>query len=249
MAVLLSALVVAGVAFAAVDSRTSAEAAPAVASQTQVEAGRQLYVEGCASCHGIAGEGTAEYPTLIGAGAAAVHFQVSTGRMPAAAPATQIVAKPPVYTDEEIAALAAYVASLGAGPAIPTAQDLDYEGSNLAEGGVLWRTNCMQCHNFAGRGGALSEGAFAPGIMTADPQLVYEAMLTGPQNMPVFSNETLTPEAKQAIIKYVEFLKSAPDPGGLALGSFGPVTEGVLVWVAGLGVLLGITVWIGAKVR
>ncbi len=249
MAVLIVGLVATGVAFAVVDAGTTASAAAPMASQTQVEAGRQLYVEGCASCHGIAAEGTAEYPTLIGVGAAAVDFQVSTGRMPAVAPGVQIPQKPNTYTPEEIAALAAYVASLGAGPAIPTAADLDYSGADLAVGGVLFRTNCAQCHNFAGKGGALSEGAYAPSLMGATPTLMYEAMLTGPQNMPVFSNQTLTPEAKLAVIKYVQYLREAPDPGGLALGSFGPVTEGLFVWLAGLGALLAVTVWIGAKVR
>lgn len=249
VAVLLVGLVAAGVAFAAVDAGTTASAAVPTASQTQVEAGRQLYVEGCATCHGIAGEGTADYPTLIGVGAAAVDFQVSTGRMPAAAPGTQVPQKPRNYSDEEIADLAAYIASLGAGPEIPSAADLDYDGADLAEGGVLFRTNCMQCHNFAGKGGALSDGAYAPSLMSATPKDIYEAMLTGPQNMPVFSNQTLTPEGKQAIIKYVQYLQSSPDPGGFALGSFGPVTEGLLIWIVGLGAVLAVTVWIGAKVR
>jgi ubiquinol-cytochrome c reductase cytochrome c subunit len=249
VAVLLVGLLAAGIAFTAINTGTSAQAATATASQSQVEAGRQLYLEGCATCHGIGGQGTENNPPLIGVGAAAVHFQVSTGRMPLAAPAVQAVERPPVYTDEQVAQLAAYVASLGAGPPIPTAADLDYSGADLAQGGVLFRTNCQQCHNFAGKGGALSEGGFAPSLMNATPQLMWEAMITGPQQMPIFSNQTLPPESKQDIIKYVRHLQDAPDPGGLALGSLGPVTEGVFVWVAGLGALLAAAVWIGAKVR
>lgn len=249
--VLVAGLIVAGVAFAAVDAGTTASAATstATASQTQVEQGRQLYVEGCVSCHGIAGQGSAEYPSLIGAGAAAVDFQVRTGRMPATSPMSQIPTKPRLYSDDEIAALAAYVASLGAGPAIPSDAQIDYSDADLGEGGVLFRTNCMQCHNFAGKGGALSEGAFAPNLMNASAREIYEAMLTGPQNMPIFSDTTLTPEAKQAIIAYVKHLQDAPDPGGFALGSFGPVTEGVFIWTAGLGLLIAVAVWVGAKVR
>jgi len=74
-------------------------------------------------------------------------------------------------------------------------------------------------------------------------------MLTGPQNMPVFNDKTMPPAQKQAIIKYIKNLQQAQAPGGLALGSYGPVTEGVFIWTAGIGALLAAAVWIGAKVR
>jgi ubiquinol-cytochrome c reductase cytochrome c subunit len=247
LVVLLAGLVMTGVGYAAVTS--TAEAASPVASQTQVDQGRQLFLEGCASCHGLAAQGSASGPGLIGVGAAAVDFQVTTGRMPLAAPANQAPRKTPIYTPEQVAALAAYVATLGPGPAIPTDSELSTADADLAEGGELFRTNCAQCHNFAGRGGALSNGKYAPSMMNATPREMFEAMLTGPQNMPNFPNTTLPIEKKQAIIKYVEHLQTAPDPGGLALGSFGPVTEGVFIWTAGIGALLAAAVWIGAKVR
>jgi len=227
-------------------------------TSAMVEEGRQLFVEGCSSCHGLNAEGIDGAtvnnggnggPSLIGVGAAAVDFQVSTGRMPLAGPEAQAPAKTPQYTPEETAALAAYIASLAPGPAIPSEEQLDYEGADLAEGGELFRTNCSQCHNFAGRGGALSDGAYAPSLMDATPLQMYEAMLTGPQQMPVFGEGTLTPEDKQAIIKYIEEVKTAPNPGGHDLGSLGPVTEGVFLWTAGLGLVIAVAVWIGAKVR
>ena len=227
-------------------------------TSAMVEEGRQLFVEGCSSCHGLNAEGIDGAtvnnggnggPSLIGVGAAAVDFQVSTGRMPLAGPEAQAPAKTPLYTPEETAALAAYIASLAPGPAIPSEEQLDYEGADLAEGGELFRTNCSQCHNFAGRGGALSDGAYAPSLMDATPLQMYEAMLTGPQQMPVFGEGTLTPEDKQAIIKYIEEVKTAPNPGGHDLGSLGPVTEGVFLWTAGLGLVIAVAVWIGAKVR
>ena len=133
--------------------------------------------------------------------------------------------------------------------AIPSEEDLHTSEASLSEGGELYRTNCAQCHNFAGRGGALSEGKYAPTLMKATPREIYEAMLTGPQNMPNFPDTTVPEEQKQAIIKFIEHLQDSPDPGGLALGSFGPVTEGVFIWTAGLGALLAAAVWIGAKVR
>ncbi|HEY7857338.1 MAG TPA: c-type cytochrome [Candidatus Nanopelagicales bacterium] len=245
----MTALVATGITFAAVSAATSASAAPAQASQTQVEAGRQLYLEGCATCHGLGAQGTEGYPSLIGVGAAAVDFQVSTGRMPLAESGVQAPQKPNTYTPEQISDLAAFVASLGAGPAIPSDSDLDTSAASLSEGGELFRINCQQCHNFAGVGGALSDGAYAPSLMNATPRLMWEAMVTGPQQMPVFSNGTLTPQNKQAIIKYITDMQSRPDPGGLSLGSYGPVTEGLFAWIAGLGALLAAAVWIGAKVR
>jgi ubiquinol-cytochrome c reductase cytochrome c subunit len=247
LVVLLGALVATGLGYTAVTG--TAEAAPQAASQTQVDQGRQLFLEGCATCHGLAAQGTASGPGLIGVGAAAVDFQVSTGRMPLAENAQQAPRKTPVYTSDQVAALSAYVASLGAGPAIPSASDLDTSDATLAEGGLLFRTNCAQCHNFAGKGGALSDGKFAPSLMNATPREMYEAMITGPQNMPNFTNSTLPVAQKQAIIKYIQNLQAAPAPGGLALGSFGPVTEGVFVWTAGIGALLLAAVWIWAKVR
>ena len=247
LVVLLAALVATGVGYAAVTD--SAQAAAPQASETQVQAGRQLFLEGCATCHGLAAQGTADGPGLIGVGAASVDFQVTTGRMPLSAPAVQAPRKTPQYSAEQTANLAAYVASLGAGPAIPTDSELATTDANLAEGGELFRTNCAQCHNFAGKGGALSDGKYAPTLMNATPTEMFEAMLTGPQNMPNFPNTTLPLEKKQAIVKYITHLQSQADPGGLALGSYGPVTEGVFIWTAGIGALLLAAVWIGAKVR
>jgi ubiquinol-cytochrome c reductase cytochrome c subunit len=240
-------LLTTGIGYAAVTG--SAEASAPTASASQVEEGKKLYLEGCATCHGLAAQGSTDGPSLIGVGAAAVDFQVSTGRMPLAGPTNQAPVKPYSYSAEEVAALAAFVASLAPGPAIPTSEELNTDEANLAEGGELFRTNCAQCHNFAGKGGALSEGKYAPSLMNASDKTIWEAMDTGPQNMPNFPNTTMPTEQKQAIIKYVKNLQSGEAPGGLALGSFGPVTEGVFIWTAGLGALLAAAVWIGAKVR
>jgi ubiquinol-cytochrome c reductase cytochrome c subunit len=194
-------------------------------------------------------EGSANGPTLIGVGAASVHFQVATGRMPLAAPGAQAVAKDPQYSADETAQLSAYVASLAPGPAIPTAEQLDYEDADIAEGGVLFRVNCAQCHQAAGQGGALTYGKYAPSLMEATPQEMYEAMVSGPQSMPVFSNGTLPVEEKKAIIAYVSELQVAPNPGGLSLGRVGPVTEGLFLWTAVFAALIGAAVWIGIKAR
>lgn len=253
------ALVAVGATYAAINATSKASAAPAeTATSAKIEEGRKLFVEGCSSCHGLNAEGIDGAtvnnggnggPSLIGVGSASVHFQVSTGRMPLAGPEAQAPAKDVQYTPEEISALAAYVASLAPGPASPSEEELDFSEASVSEGGELFRTNCSQCHNVSGRGGALSDGAYAPSLMQSTPQQIYEAMLTGPQQMPVFSNATLTVEDKQAILAYVDNLRTAPNPAGQDLGALGPVTEGLFVWLVGLTLFIAVAIWIGAKVR
>ena len=166
-----------------------------------------------------------------------------------AGPAVQAPATKVIYTETEIAALAAYVDSLGAGPAIPTEEQISTEGTNLALGGELFRTNCSQCHGVSGKGGALSEGRWAPSLMESDAKEIVEAMLTGPQNMPKFSDQTITPQEKRDIIRYIQELQAQKDPGGNGLGRLGPVTEGLFLFVVGMGALVIIAVWIGAKAK
>jgi len=241
-----------GVLYAAIGNAATASAdgtANTTANSEQIEAGAQLFAEGCSSCHGLGAQGGPEAPTLIGVGAAAVDFQVSTGRMPLATPQAQAPVKPVIYSDEEIAQLAAFVGSLSPGPAIPSDEDIAYQDADLAEGGVLFRTNCSQCHNFAGSGGALSNGAYAPNLRDATPRQIYEAMITGPESMPVFSDATLTPEDKRSIIKYIQNFDQEPTYGGWGIGALGPVTEGLFIWVIGIGGMIAAAVWIGAKVR
>jgi ubiquinol-cytochrome c reductase cytochrome c subunit len=207
--------------------------------------GRALFLQGCASCHGLNAEGGKTAPSLIGVGAAAVDFQVGTGRMPLEAHTTEAQRKPVRYTDTEIEQMAAYVASLGAGPAIPS--ELNYQQADLAFGGSLFRTNCAQCHNFAGSGGALTYGKYAPSLSLATPKQIYEAMVTGPESMPVFGDQQITPGQKLAIIKYIRTIKAEPNPGGAGLGRVGPVTETAVAWLVGIGVLVFVTMWIGSK--
>jgi ubiquinol-cytochrome c reductase cytochrome c subunit len=189
-------------------------------------------------------------PSLVGVGAASVDFQVGTGRMPMADMSQQAMRKLPLYTPEETAALAAYVASLAPGPEIPTEAQLNYErDGSTAEGGELFRTNCAMCHNFAGQGGALTQGKYAPTLMGIETKHIYEAMVTGPQAMPVFSDKTITPEEKLSIIKWIKTAEAEPNLGGASLGRVGPVTEGLLVWTFGLGILIGVAVWLAMKAK
>jgi ubiquinol-cytochrome c reductase cytochrome c subunit len=191
-------------------------------------------------------QGTSQGPSLIGVGAAAVDFQVGTGRMPLAATGPQAEEKPPQFTDEQVAALAVYVASKGPGPAIPDEELLQGDG-DAAAGAELFRINCAMCHNVAGAGGALTEGKFAPPLGGVAANHIYEAMQTGPQNMPVFNDYNLTPEDKADVITYLKYLDETPSVGGFGLGNLGPVSEGLFIWIFGLGAIVGITIWLTAK--
>jgi ubiquinol-cytochrome c reductase cytochrome c subunit len=247
--VLLLALAATGGLYAAF-----APASKAQADETQtslaIDEGKKLYTVGCASCHGTGGQGTSDGPSLVGVGAAAVDFQVGTGRMPAStSQMAQIPPKKNIYSQAEIDQLAAYVASLGAGPAIPKEDQYSPQGADIAKGGDLFRTNCAQCHNFTGKGGALTKGKFAPSLEDVDPKHIYEAMQTGPQNMPSFPDTTMPEQNKKDIIAYLNAVngEETESYGGLELGGLGPVSEGLFGWIFGLGSLIAVAVWVAAR--
>ena len=236
-----------------------AQAGSAAASEEQVAQGRELFLVSCSFCHGQNGEGIRTQngnqlgPSLVGVGAAAVDFQVGTGRMPMARPGAQVPRKPQTFNDDEVAALAAYVASLGPGPAIPDESDYSVAGLSdeerqqaITNGGQIFLTNCTACHNFEGSGGAMPRGGNAPQIRGVEPRYIYEALLTGPQNMPNFSNGNLSPDEKRDVIAYLGSLEELPNYGGFGLGGLGPVAEGLAAWVLGIGSLVGVAVWIAA---
>lgn len=246
---LVLALLSIGTTFSVAGAATGAPITAAERSAL-IEEGQRIFLKGCSSCHGINLEGSAIAPALLGVGAASVDFQVATGRMPVADMSAQIARKKPVYDEKQVEALAAYVASLAPGPEVPGESQLNYErDGSVAEGGELFRTNCAMCHNFAGQGGALSQGKYAPTVMGVLPRHIYEAMVTGPQSMPVFSDKTITPEEKLSIIKWIKAAEAEPQLGGASLGRVGPVTEGLLVWTLGLGLLVGVAVWLAMKAR
>lgn len=214
-----------------------------------IRQGEQLYNNACITCHGANLQGVQDRgPSLVGVGSAAVHFQVSSGRMPMVRQEAQAERKPPKFTPEQIDALEAYVQAYGGGPEAPEAAGAALRGPDSARGGELFRLNCASCHNFTGRGIAMSQGKFAPNLQDASEQQIYEAMLTGPQNMPKFSDRQLTPEEKKDIVAYIKSVTNGNNnPGGNDLGGYGPGPETVIAWVVGLGALIGITLWIGAR--
>ena len=228
----------------------------AVADESQsalLRNGKQLYETSCVSCHGANLQGVGDRgPSLVGVGEAAVYFQVSTGRMPAMSLNAQAPSKAPNFDDTQIDALGAFIQANGGGPMVvrdangEIAQESLTHG-DVARGGDLFRLNCASCHNFTGKGGALSSGKYAPDLGSASPQAIYTAMLTGPQNMPKFSDRQLSPEEKVDIVSYVRHAAEARSPGGYGLGGFGPTSEAMAMWIIGIVAVIGVAMWIGAR--
>ncbi len=236
-AALLLGLVVVALVYGSLTSRGGVtEASAAVGAQQDVMAGQKLFQANCSSCHGLEAQGTSQAPSLIGAGAAAVDFQVSTGRMPAKEVGAENERKPvdrsPTQADP-----------------IPDSQQVSTTGADTALGYQLFSANCSQCHNAGLSGGALTYGKDAPPLTAATPTQIYEAMLTGPEAMPVFADGAVTPQAKKDIIAYITQTRVEPNPGGFSLGRTGPITEGLVIFFGGLGFLILIALWITAKRR
>lgn len=249
--VLVMALVGAG--FLASVFTPTPQTAVAQADPALVREGEQTYNNGCITCHGANLQGVeGRGPSLIGVGEAAVYFQVSSGRMPAVRGEAQAQRKPAKYDQAEIDALGAFIQANGGGPEVVRNEDGSIAqeslvGGDVSRGGELYRLNCASCHNFTGRGGALSSGQYAPALDPANEQQILTAMITGPQNMPKFSDRQLSPEEKADIIAYVKSATETTNPGGYGLGGIGPVSEGLVIWIVGIVAVVGATLWIGAR--
>ncbi|MFN2388625.1 MAG: c-type cytochrome [Actinomycetota bacterium] len=202
--------------------------------------GGELYLQYCASCHGAGAGGTANGPSLLGVGPAAVDFQLRTGRMPLSDPARQAQRKPSPFEPQQIEALVDYVASLSpGGPAIPS---IAPEQGDLAAGSELFINECAPCHGATGNGGAVGADALAPPVGNASPLEVAEATLTGPGQMPRFA---FSPEELDAIVAFTEHLRTTPAHGGADIGGIGSVPEGFVAWFGGALTLVVIAYVVG----
>ncbi|MGP6171736.1 cytochrome bc1 complex diheme cytochrome c subunit [Microbacterium sp. A196] len=240
-------LLITGGIYAGASAAMAATETPTSAStQLTVDDGKKLFQANCATCHGLDLQGTPEGPSLYGVGELAVEFQVATGRMPLQMQGPQAPQKPVQFTHDQIDAMASYVQSVAPGPSYPADEILDGEG-DVAHGAELFRVNCAMCHNVAAAGGALTEGKYAPGLAGTSALHIYAAMVTGPQNMPVFSDMNLSDTDKRDIISALLFQQQEVQIGGFTLGSLGPVSEGLFIWIFGIGGLVAVTVWITAK--
>lgn len=245
--VMLGALGAMGTAYATFATSSGADAEGQTAEK--IATGQGIYSNSCITCHGPNLEGVrGQGPSLVGVGSAATYFQVITGRMPVAAQGAYIQGRPPKFDEEETEALAAYVQSVGGGPETPEG-DLRSQSSQIAQGGEIFRQNCASCHGNTGAGAPLSGGKSAPNLHDATDKEIYTAMLSGPANMPIFGDSTITPADKKAVISYIQTLKASADPGGDGIARIGPVSEAVVIWVGGVGALMIAILWIGARTR
>jgi ubiquinol-cytochrome c reductase cytochrome c subunit len=250
-AVVVLGLAFVGTLYAAITGAGQSNAATVPPSlQAQIARGQVIFDQTCATCHGLQAQGTpGTAPSLIGVGAAAVYFQVSTGRMPLRENGAEADRKPPQLTPAQTRAVAAYIQALGGGPTIPSPSMVSTNGANVGLGQELFTANCAQCHNFDGAGGALTSGKYAPSLNASTPTQIYTAMLTGPEAMPVFNDTTITPAQKRDIIAYVIDTRNTPNPGGFSLGRVGPVTEGLVAFLGLLFFMVLAAMWITAKHR
>lgn len=244
--VLLLALSLLGALYAGVAGPSAAQEEEEPTSLSmEIEEGRDLYLTGCSTCHGLQLQGGAGGPALVGVGASSVWFQVESGRMPLYAGVQQAPRKTPRYSIDEIDAMAKYIQVAGGGG--PTLPPGDLTDGDLQLGGALFRNNCASCHNFAGSGGALTYGKYAPALDVSSPRVIYAAMQTGPESMPRYGDAQLLPEEKRAITRYVRYITESENVGGAGLGRYGPTAEGLLAWVLGITVMVALTLWIGAR--
>ncbi|WP_300266418.1 cytochrome c [Microbacterium sp.] len=239
-------LITGGIYAGATAAMAATEPTTSASTQLTVDDGEKLFQANCATCHGMDLQGTDNGPSLYGVGELSVEFQLATGRMPLQMQGPQAPQKEPQFTQPQIESMAAYVQSVAPGPSYPADEVLDGEG-DVAHGAELFRVNCAMCHNVAAAGGALTEGKYAPGLKNTSALHIYAAMVTGPQNMPVFGDMNLSEEDKRDIISALLFQQEAVSVGGFTLGSLGPVSEGLFIWIFGIGALVAISVWITAK--
>ncbi len=215
-----------------------------------IPAGQALFAQDCASCHGSDAQGTQYAPNLVGLGPATIDFWITTGRMPAKNPrAVQAPEKPPQLTDRQALEVAAYVNSLD--PATPFIPHVNTQSASLSEGADLFSINCAACHTITGAGDALAKNTFSPSLHTyGQPTAtqVAEAIRTGPANMPRFNGGNLTDAEVADITKYVvEKIQHPDNPGGFGLGGIGPVTEGFVGLLFGVGGMMLLAYWTGDR--
>ncbi len=214
--------------------------------RSYVPAGQALFATFCSSCHGTEAAGTYRAPNLVGVGPATVDFWVSTGRMPADnTSAIQAPTKPAKLSDKQALQIAAFINSLDpAGPAIPK---VNLRGANVADGASIFALNCAACHTITGTGDELAFGTFAPSLRSATATQVAEAIRTGPANMPRFTGNLTNAQVRDVVAYVTEYIQHPSNPGGFALGGVGPVAEGFVALLFGVGLLALIGYWIGER--
>jgi ubiquinol-cytochrome c reductase cytochrome c subunit len=225
---------------------TLALAAPGSGAQRPADPahGRQLYVSGCSSCHGIAARGIpTRGPSLRGVGALAADFYLRTGRMPLARPDDYPIRAHSVYSQAQRADLVAYIASFG-GPPIPR---VNPAAGSLPLGKELFTEHCAGCHQVVGQGGVVTPNTIAPPLDEAKPIDVAEALRIGPYVMPRFNEKLIDSHQVDSLARYVQHLHNLPNDGGWGIGNIGPIPEGLVLWGLGIVALLVVARLIGER--
>ncbi|HEX6761614.1 MAG TPA: c-type cytochrome [Gaiellaceae bacterium] len=237
----------------------AAPAAAAGGSMPLVTQGKHLYGRYCISCHALAGTTTPKTvgagplrqqhqqqivaPSLQGVGALAADFYLRTGYMPLQRVGLQPRRSRVLFSERQIRALTAYVASLGPGPPIPHPHP---ERGSLSEGMALFTRNCAGCHQVAAEGGYVT-GAVPPPLEDATATQIAEAVRIGPYVMPRFSKKAISDAELDSIVRYVEYTKHPDDRGGWALGHLGPVPEGLVTFFVAMAALVFTCVVVGRR--
>jgi ubiquinol-cytochrome c reductase cytochrome c subunit len=246
--VAVSAVPSAGASAKAAASATQAGIHYFVPPASYIAPGQALFAANCSSCHGLEANGKQGVaPNLQGLGAGTVDFWVSTGRMPLENLSVQATRKPPRFNRNQTLEIAAFVQSLtpGEGTQIPV---VNTSKADLENGNTLFTLNCAACHTISGAGDALAEGAYAPSLHLATPTQVVEAIRSGPGNMPHFGPGNITdPEARDIAAYVTGVLQHPNNAGGVGLGGIGPVGEGFVGLLIGVGVLMLVCFWIGDR--
>jgi ubiquinol-cytochrome c reductase cytochrome c subunit len=236
---------------------------PAAAAAPSVKQGEHLYGRYCVSCHGMNGSGvhparqigagpgraqTQQHvvaPPLRGVGARAADFYLRTGYMPLQKIGLQPRRSTVIFDEQQLRSLIAYVASLGGGPPIPQPHP---ERGDISLGQHLFTDNCAGCHQVMAEGGYVT-GAVPPALENATAVQVAEAVRIGPNVMPTFSRNQISPHELDSIIRYVEYTKNPDDRGGWAIGHLGPLPEGLVTWFIAAVATIGFCVVIGTRLR
>lgn len=214
--------------------------------KSYIQAGEELFEQVCSSCHEAKAQGGPLAPSLRGVGSGTVDFWVTTGRMPAATPlSVQAQTKPPKLSNQEAAEIAAWVTSLS--PAPPFIPQVNVKAANLATGANLFALNCAACHTITGAGDELAYGTNAPSLHFATATQIAEAIRSGPGNMPRFTGNLSDSQVADIVAYVSEKIQHPTNSGGWALGGIGPVTEGFVALLFGVGVLMLVCFWIGDR--
>jgi ubiquinol-cytochrome c reductase cytochrome c subunit len=252
---ILAAVALGSAGYAGAQPPSGVTHAPQQGDKALVNQGAQLYAANCSSCHGVGGRGVdkprpgvggikGQGPSLLGVGALAADFYLRTGYMPLKHPGEQPQRRRPLFSDREIRAMTAYVASLGAGPPIPRPHP---ERGSLSEGLQLFTEHCAGCHQVVGEGGYVTD-ARVPLLKDATPTQIDQAVRIGPYFMPRFTEKDISDDELNSIIAYVQKSKKPEDRGGWGIGHIGPVPEGMVAWFIALAAMVALCVVIGKRV-